>query len=401
MIDFPNISDLCRSTPSRIIMLVIDGLGGLPHPENGKSELETANLPNLNRLAQISDCGLTTPVAPGITPGSGPGHISLFGYNPIEHLIGRGVVESLGIGIELRDNDVAARGNFCTIDSNGLIVDRRANRIPSNESNQLISLFDQIHIPDANVSTYPVKDHRFVFLIRGDDLDGHISETDPQIIGKAPMEAIALTPGSEKTAYIANKFISSAKNLLQSQSTANMILLRGFSKLPELPNFADSYKLNPAAIAAYPMYRGLAKLIGMDVLQTGMTFDDELITLNQHFMEHDFFFLHYKPADAAGEDADFDTKVSKLEQIDSKIPELIDMEADVLIVAGDHSTPSIMGSHSWHPVPLMIHSKSTKHCGVDNFTERNCRNGSIGTISATDVMTLALAHAGKLSKFGP
>ncbi len=401
MIDFPYIRDICQSTPSKIVMLVADGLGGTPHPETGKSELETAHLPNLDRLAQRSACGLTTPVLPGITPGSGPGHMALFGYDPVKYLMGRGVLEALGIGVELAEGDVAARGNFCTVDSRGRLTDRRAGRIPTEESAPLVALLDQVEVPGVDISVYPVRDYRFVLVLRGDGLDDRVGETDPQALGVPPLEARALSSESEKTARAVNAFIAAARELLGDRDRANMVLLRGFSRLPHLPSMGETYNLRPGAIAAYPMYRGLAQVVGMKVLPTGSTFDDELDTLEQHYGEHDFFFLHYKPADAAGEDGNFEAKVARLEELDARIPKLLDLKPDVLVVAGDHATPAIMGSHSWHPVPLLVHSSLTRGEGAPEFSERGCAAGSLGRIPATSVMLLALAHAGKLVKFGP
>ena len=401
MIDLPYIGDVCRSTPSKIVMLVVDGLGGLPHPDTGKSELETASTPNLDRLAGRSSCGLTTPVTHGITPGSGPGHMALFGYDPVKYLMGRGVLEALGIGVELADGDVAARGNLCTVDSRGLVSDRRAGRISTEESAPLVELLDRIEVPGASVAAYPVRDYRFVLVLRGEGLEDDVSETDPQTVGEAPLEAKALSHGSEKTAGAANAFAAAARELLGERATGNMVLLRGFSRLPHLPDFGAAYRLNPAAVAAYPMYRGLAKLVGMRVLAMGQSFDDELDILGQHFAEHDFFFLHYKPADAAGEDGDFSAKVARLEELDATMPRLLALGPETLVVAGDHSTPAIMASHSWHPVPLLVHSPLARGDGAAGFSERGCAAGSLGRIPATSVMTLALAHAGKLSKFGP
>ena len=401
MIDFPESQDLCQATPTKIVMLVVDGLGGLPHPDTRKSELETAALPNLDRLARESACGLTTPVGPGITPGSGPGHLALFGYDPVKYLIGRGVLEALGIGVELRDEDVAARGNICTVDGNGLIVDRRAGRISTEESTPIVSMLDRIEVGAVELSVYPVREHRFVLVMRGQGVGANVSETDPQDLRVGPLEAKALSDDSEVTATAVNEFVASTREALRSRNTANMVLLRGFSRIPQLPDMGEKYRLNPAAIAGYPMYRGIAELIGMEVLDAGATFDDELDTLERNFADHDFFFLHYKPTDAAGEDGDFSAKVAALQELDTRISRLLDLGPDVLVVAGDHSTPSIMGSHSWHPVPLMVHSALTKGDGVGEFSERGCAAGSIGRVSATSVMMLALAHAGKLRKFGP
>ncbi len=401
MIDLPYLSDVTRSTPSKIILLVADGLGGLPHPETGMSELETANTPNLDALAGESACGLTTPVAPGITPGSGPGHMALFGYDPVKYLMGRGVLEALGIDVELKAGDVAARGNLCTVDSDGLLVDRRAGRIPTRESVPLVEQLDRITVPGVELSVYPVQDYRFVLVMRGDGLDERISETDPQVVGAAPLDAEALSEDSAKAADAVNAFVIAARDVLGSRDKANMVLLRGFSMLPSLPAFGERYRLSPGAIAAYPMYRGLAKLAGMKVIPTGATFDDELDTLEEHYDEHNFFFLHYKPADAAGEDGDFDAKVAALEVLDSRIPRLRALNADALIVAGDHSTPAILRGHSWHPVPLMVNAESTKGDGVPAFSETACAQGSLGRIPATNVMMLALAYSGKLVKYGP
>ena len=401
MIDFPHIADICQSTPSKVVMLVVDGLGGAPHPETGKSELEEARTPNLDKLASRSVCGLTTPVMPGVTPGSGPGHLSLFGYDPVKYMIGRGVLEALGIDVEIREGDVAARGNFCTVDGQGKLVDRRAGRISSQESIPLCEQLDQIEVPGLEVSILPVQDYRFVALFRGEGLSEDVTETDPQILDVPPRRVEAMNPGAEKTAAAANALIEGAREALGDRDRANMALLRGFSQLPELPNFGHMYRLNPAAIAAYPMYRGLAKVAGMTVIPTGPNFQAEVETLAQRFQEHDFFYLHYKPADAAGEDGDFNAKVQALEALDEFIPGLLDLQPDAFVVAGDHSTPSILAAHGWQPVPLLIHSKLTLGEGIAAFDERNCATGSLGRIPATHLMFLALAHAGKLVKFGP
>ena len=408
MIDFPYLDEIVVSTPSKIVMLTVDGLGGLPHPDTRRSELETARLPNLDRLAACSACGLTTPVAPGVAPGSGPGHLGLFGYDPLKYLIGRGVLEALGIGVELEEGDVAARGNFCTVDADGLITDRRAGRVSTQESTPLVQALNQISLPGAGLSVYPVQDYRFALVLRGEGLGQRVSETDPERLEVPPLEVRVQSDGDDpahaddqRTAAAANVFVAEARELLREQRPANMVLLRGFSHIPHLPSMADRYRLTPAAIAAYPMYRGLASLVGMQVLPTGGTFQDEVATLTERLDQHDFFYIHYKPADAAGEDGDFDAKVRALEELDAFIPALLELQPDVLMVTGDHATPSIIASHSWHPVPFLLHSRWTQGEGVDAFHERACAGGSLGRIPATSVMMLALAHAGKLTKFGP
>ncbi len=400
MIDFPYLDDICRRTDSRIILLVVDGLGGLPRPLTGKSELETAHTPNLDALAGRAVCGVTTPVAPGITPGSGPGHLALFGYDPLKYVIGRGALEALGIGIDLGPDDIAIRCNFCTLDSNGVLTDRRAGRIRSSESAPLVERLSGISIPGVELMVRPVQDYRFVVVIRGEGLGGDVTDTDPQRTGFKPLDPTGRSKAAERTARKAAEFIEAARDILGGRDTANMILMRGFSKRPDWPLFGERYNLNPGAVAAYPMYRGIANLLGMRVIPTGHDFDAELDTLSERLDDHDFMFLHYKPADAAGEDGDFDAKVRTLEELDARIPRLLDFGADVVAVAGDHSTPSVLGAHSWHPVPLLINSPTTARLGSPGFNERDCASGYLGGIPATSLPLLLLAHAGKLDKFG-
>ena len=401
MIDLDVLGEYIQTTPSKIVMLVVDGLGGLRHPETRLSELETAHTPNLDALAHESACGLTVPVLPGVAPGSGPGHLALFGYDPLKYLIGRGALEALGIEVDLREGDVSARGNFCTVDSDGLLLDRRAGRVPSEVTIPLCRELDKIDVEGADLRVHPVEGYRFVLHLRGEGLDEGILETDPQRTGAHALEARARQPQGEKTTRMVNEFVAKARDVLKEEERANMVLLRGFSSLPHLPSMGAAYGLNPAAIAAYPMYRGLATLAGMKVVPTGRTFADEVDTLSQHYDEHDFFYIHYKPADAAGEDGNFEAKVKALEDLDAHIPRLRDLNPDVMMIAGDHSTPAIMAAHSWHPVPFLLRSPWTRGEGADSFSERSFASGSLGTIPATQGMLLALAHSGKLVKFGP
>ena len=401
MIDLEQLHDCYVTTSSKIVLLVVDGLGGLPHPDTGRSELETANLPNLDAMARESACGVTTPVLPGVAPGSGPGHLALFGYDPLKYIIGRGALEALGIDVELRPGDVAARGNFCTVDGDGNLVDRRAGRIPTEFSAPLCKRLDTIELPGVQLDVFPVQDYRFVLRLRGEGLSEAITETDPQITGVPALPVKSLDAAAEKTAALINDFVAQAGNLLAEEEMGNMVLLRGWAQLPSLPPMGQIYRINPAGIAAYPMYRGLATVANMRIIPTGHTFSDEVDTLHEEFENHDFFFIHYKPADAAGEDGDFEAKVRALEDLDPLIPRIRELNPDVLMVAGDHSTPAIMAAHSWHPVPFMLHSKLTRGEGVPGFDERACNTGSIGSIPATYVMLLAMSHAGKLTKYGP
>lgn len=401
MIDLEQLRDCYVSTGSKIVLLVVDGLGGLAHPDTGRSELETASTPNLDAMAQQSACGLTTPVIAGVAPGSGPGHLALFGYDPLKYIIGRGALEALGIDVELRPGDVAARGNFCTVDAAGNLVDRRAGRLPTELSTPLCQRLDRIELDGVQCDVFPVQDYRFVLRLRGDGLSEMITETDPQITGVPDLKVMPMGPAAEKTARLVNQFVFRARQLLSEEERGNMVLLRGWAQLPSLPPMGDVYRLNPAGIAAYPMYRGLATVASMNIIPTGHTFADEVETLRQNYALHDFFFIHYKPADAAGEDGNFDAKVKTLEDLDQFIPQIRGLQPDVFMVAGDHSTPAIMAAHSWHPVPFMLNSRLTRGEGIPGFNERACAQGSLGRIPATSIMLLALSHSGKLNKFGP
>ena len=392
--------ELSVRTDSKILLLVVDGLGGLPHPDTGRSELETANTPNLDALARRSACGLTIPVSAGVTPGSGPGHLALFGYDPMEYVVGRGALEALGIGIELGKDDVAVRCNFATLDERGALTDRRAGRIPSAESAPLVEALSAISVDGAETLVEPVQDYRFVVVFRGEGLGDEVSDTDPQRIGVPPLEPFGATEPARRTARMAAQFIDAAREMLAPRQTANAILMRGFSKTPSWRRFGDIYKLDAGAVAAYPMYRGLASLVGMDVLETGADFDAELDTVERNLPGKDFVFLHYKPADAAGEDGDFDGKARALEELDKRMPRVVALGADVLAVTGDHSTPAILGAHSWHPVPALISSASTAGMGVSEFSERRFAAAALGIQSATTIMPQLMAHAGKLQKYG-
>ncbi|OGL03022.1 MAG: phosphoglycerate mutase [Candidatus Rokubacteria bacterium RIFCSPHIGHO2_12_FULL_73_22] len=398
------IAPLVVPNTTKIVLLSLDGLGGLPRPETGRSELETARLPNLAALAAEAACGRLRHVAPGITPGSGPGHLGLFGYDPLRHQVGRGVLEALGIEFDLRAGDVAARGNFCTVDAAGRITDRRAGRIPTETCVRLTERLRTIRLPGVELFVEPVKEHRFVLVLRqtrrGGALAGRLSETDPQAVGRPPLPVRALAPGARATAERVNRFVAEARRRLRDATPANMVLLRGFDQLPKLPRFPEVFGLGSAAIAAYPMYRGLAKLVGMEVLKTGGTFADEVATLREHWDGYDFFFVHYKDTDKAGEDGDFDAKVDALERLDRFVPAIRDLRPDVLVVTGDHATPSILAAHGWQPVPILLWSRYCGADGVTAFTERTCAAGSLGVLPAHHLMPLVMANALRLTKFG-
>jgi len=400
MVNLELIKSISRSSPTKIVLLVIDGLGGLPRPETGKTELETASTPNLDKLAAKGVCGLSDPVGPGITPGSAPGHLALFGYDPVSFNIGRGVLEAMGIDFDLQPGDAAARGNFCTVDKADLITDRRAGRISTEKCAELCQLLDGLLIENVKIFVQPVREHRFIAVFRGGGLSPDVSDSDPQQLGVTPKVITALSPEADRMAGIANQFVAQAKTTLSEHLPANMVLLRGFSKQPHFPTMGEIYKLKPAAIAGYPMYRGLARLIGMKVLETGTSIEDEFKTLIQNYARYDFFFLHIKGTDSAGEDGDFDRKVKIIEQVDKALAELMSLQPEVIVVTGDHSTPALLRGHSWHPVPVVLYSRWCRPDRVSEFSESACISGGLGRFPATQIMPLAMANALKLTKFG-
>ncbi|HUE74241.1 MAG TPA: 2,3-bisphosphoglycerate-independent phosphoglycerate mutase [Pirellulaceae bacterium] len=385
---------------SKIVMLVADGLGGLPLSPGDKTELETANRPNLNALAAVGVQGGSIPVAPGIAPGSGPGHLGLFGYDPIQYVIGRGALEATGIGFELQPGDVAARGNFCTLDAAGEISDRRAGRIPSEESAPLAVRMRQVKVPGVEMFVEPVKEHRFVVVFRGSGLAGHVKDTDPQKTGVAPLTAEAVDAASKRTAEVANEFIAQATKLLAGEKKANGLTLRGFAERPHLPTYEEVYGLKAAAIAVYPMYKGLARLVGMDIVGQAQSLAEQMQVLEQIWAKYDFFFIHFKYTDSTGEDGNFDAKVKKIEELDAAIPRITALKPKVLIVTGDHSTPSYLRSHSWHPVPTLLVSDCCRPDGHTTFGENTCVRGGLGQFEAKYLMALALSNAGRMTKYG-
>ena len=399
MVEQEFLKKLATKTDSKIVLIVMDGIGGCQN-ETGKTELEAANHPNMDALAKKSVCGLSDPISAGITPGSGPAHLSLFGYDPLKHEIGRGLLDTLGIDFHFTPDDLAARGNYCTVDDNGFITDRRAGRISTEKNIALCKKLDGMEIDGVKIFAMPVKEHRFSVIFRGKNLSDKLLDSDPQKEGLKPLDAVATEKSAELSAKIVNKFIQKAKEILKSEHPANMILLRGFSKMVNLPKFQDVYKLNPACIAIYPMYKGLARLCGMDVLNAGDTIESEFQTLKENFSKYDFFYFHIKQTDSSGEDGDFQRKVKVIEQVDKSIPLLTNLNPDVIIITGDHSTPAVHAGHSWHPVPVLIYSKKCRFDKVERFSEIDCIAGGLGRLNARDVMPLALSNAGKLLKYG-
>ncbi|MCM8767642.1 MAG: 2,3-bisphosphoglycerate-independent phosphoglycerate mutase [Candidatus Omnitrophica bacterium] len=395
--------EIIQKNENKILLLVLDGVGGLPNPETGKTELETAHIPNLNYFAKIGSCGLITPVLPGITPGSGPGHIALFGYDPIEIQIGRGILECLGIGLEVKKGEIAIRGNFATIDEKRIVIDRRAGRISTEQNKKIVELISKNikEIKGIKIKIQTVKEHRCAIILSGENLSEDITENDP---GKEGLPLKNFEPTSEKGKFMAeimNQFEEKVISLLKSlNSKANCLLLRGFSTYPDIQPFEQRYKLKACCIATYPMYKGLSKLVGMDIIDCGETIEEEIETLKKVYNDYDFFFVHIKKTDSFGEDGNFEGKVKILEEIDKKIEPIKNMNFEAIGITGDHSTPSRLKSHSWHPVPFVLVSPNTLPDQVEKFTERECAKGILGNLYSKNIIYLLLACSLKLGKFG-
>ncbi len=390
----------------KIVLLVMDGLGGLPMEPGGPTELEAARTPHLDRLAAEGMTGLNVLVRPGLEPGSGPGHLSLFGYDPIRYQVGRGVLEALGIGFPLQPQDLAARGNFATVDSEGRIVDRRAGRISTEECQRLTAKLQEATqdvLPGYQVFVLPVKEHRFVLVLRGEGLGGALTDTDPLEVGKPPLPVRdeSGTPEGQRTAELLNRWLQAARRVLADEPQANSLNLRGISKDPGLPKFPEIYGLRAGAIAVYPMYRGVARLAGMEVIPfQGDRPHHQVDALERVWEEYDFFFVHVKKTDSYGEDGNFQAKVREIEAVDAQIPRILALEPGVLVVTGDHSTPARLRSHSWHPVPTLLWGPRVIPDAVTRFGERACAQGHMGLFHGTTLLPQAMAHAGRLKRFG-
>ncbi len=397
---------LAVKTDSKIVLIVMDGVGGIHTLNSPRTALEIAKKPNLDALALRSALGRANPADVGITPGSGPGHLALFGYDPIvpAHEIGRGVLEACGINFRLNANMVATRGNFCTLGPDKKITDRRAGRIPSEEGARICAKLQAAikEIDGVKIHVLPVKEYRFCAIFEAPGLAPEVLDTDPQRVGleTLPAKNYADTEAARKMADIANKFIAKAFETIADEPKANGLVLRGFSVDPGLPTFQELYKLTPCAIATYPLYRGVASLAGMDVLETGQTIADEVETLKAAWDKYDFFFFHVKKTDSSGEDGNLDYKVHVIEEFDAALADILKLGPNVIAITGDHCTPYVMKGHSFHPVPLLV---CGDNCDVDDtnvFGEAECLRGSLGTIYSEKLMGLLLANAGKLNKFG-
>jgi 2,3-bisphosphoglycerate-independent phosphoglycerate mutase len=395
------LSELATGAGSTILLVVIDGLGGFADAEHG-TELEEAATPNLDRLAAEGTTGLLEPVGPGITPGSGPGHLALFGYDPFEFRLGRGTLSAAGLGVTLEPGDVAARGNLCTLDEHGLVVDRRAGRISDAEAVRVVhTLQREVHVDGAEVRFHHERGHRVLVVFHGEGLDPAVGDTDPQTTGEPPREPRALTPAATRAAKVVARTVAEARRVLASEPAANGLLLRGFDSHRELPSFRDRTGMRAAAAAVYPMYRGVARLLGFDVLGDPQDLEDQARLLEKHRDGADLFFVHHKDADAAGEDGDRTAKIRAIERLDAAVPDLLAaVEPGVVAVTGDHATPSQMAAHSWHPVPVLVHGPRVGRDEGDGFGERSCRAGALGIRPSIHLLPILMANAGRLEKYG-
>jgi 2,3-bisphosphoglycerate-independent phosphoglycerate mutase len=399
--DLEQIGQLAQDSERKVLLYVLDGLGGLPMEPGGLTELEAAATPNMDELAHAGSCGLHEPVAPGVTPGSGPGHLALFGYDPLRYETGRGVLSALGVEFPLQSSDIAARGNFCTLDAEGLVTDRRAGRIASEDAEPLVEALDAIELDGAEVFVRHVKEHRFLLVIRPEEPVGpDLADTDPGRTGVPPETVRALNAPSRPAVELVGAWLDAARDVLADQPHANMGLLRGFSSLPAWPTFPDTFGMRAFGAAAYPMYRGVARLVGMEARAVSEEPESLVHELQKRFDDYDFFFLHYKPPDKAGEDGDFDQKVAYIEAADRIVPGLIEAGPDVVLITGDHSTPALLRSHSWHPVPFLLYGGVGRSDSARRFGDRDCASGSMGLRRGRDLMPLAAARAGRLAKFG-
>ena len=384
----------------RIVLLVMDGLGGLPRAPGGPTELEAARTPNLDALARDAECGLQIPIDYGIAPGSAPGHLALFGYDPLRYPIGRGIVAALGIGYPIRSGDVAARLNFASRDDAGAVTDRRAGRIPTELCTRLAAQLDAITVPGVEIAVRPVRDYRAVVVFRGPGLSDRVTDTDPQATGVPARAPQATASEAEHTAAAAAAFVARARDLLAAAAPANEVLLRGFAQLPEIPSLGQRFGLRPVALAVYPDYKGVSRLVGMEVIDDLQDLAAQGRALVAAWPHHDYFFVHHKYTDSTGEDGNFDAKVAEIEGVDQFLPEVLACQPDVIIVTGDHSTPAVAQSHTAHPVPFLIHAAGARPDTVREFGERACAGGAWGVVPGRALLPIALGHAGKVARYG-
>ena len=400
MTDSALLQSLTQPAHTKLVLLVLDGLGGLPCRQGGPTELEAASTPNLDRMAAEGQTGLSQPIGPGITPGSGPGHLALFGYDPVTSNIGRGALSALGLGLRLDAGDLGVRLNFCTLDVQGNVLDRRAGRIATSLNKTLVEKLNTIEIPGVDLEFCTESQHRAVLIIRGSDLSSQVCETDPQAVGVPPLQPAPLAQSAARTSELLSTTLGAIRDCIGNESPANFVLMRGYAGLPALQSLESLYALRTVCLATYPMYKGLARAAAMAVIDGLESADDQIAALAAAWDDYDYFFVHHKAPDARGEDGDFDAKAAAIEEMDRRLPALLELGPDVVVVTGDHSTPSQLRQHSWHPVPCLFWGGCVLPDTVSSFGERSCGQGSLGVFPARSIMALMLAHGGRLRKFG-
>lgn len=399
-------SNLTLKTKAKLALVVLDGLGDLATREqNFLTPLEAAATPNLDTLAKNSAQGRMIPAAPGITPGSGPGHLGLFGYDPLEFEVGRGVIEALGLGLELQPGDVCARANFATLDAKGIVADRRAGRIPTETCEKLCAMLSAKvkNIGTTRVIIKPGKEHRFVVVFRGKGLEGPLTDADPNREGFPIPTVEPRDPKNlkqKKTAKLVANFYKVALPIIAKEHPANGFLMRGIAHQPDIPLFEERYSLKPAALAVYPMYKGLAQLVGMTKIEGPQTIQAQFERYLAEYDHFDFFFIHYKYTDKYGEDGNFMGKMKAIEEFDAALPVLLRKTPDVLAITGDHSTPCAVRGHSWHPQPVLLHSALSGSDKLERFTETGANLGSLGIFESKYLIRLMQANARMFDKFG-
>ncbi|MHA2179286.1 MAG: 2,3-bisphosphoglycerate-independent phosphoglycerate mutase [Candidatus Thorarchaeota archaeon] len=405
------------------VFVVMDGVGDRPQKElGGKTPLEAAKTPTLDKMAAEGQSALMNVIGPGITPGSDTAHLALFGYDPLAEYPGRGPLEAFGAGLETKPGDVAFRSNFATVDSKMVVLDRRAGRTFSpEEQEELQAALNGLEINDVKVRFIATVEHRGALVLEGEGLYAEISDVDPHETGKKILTVRALKPEAEKTAKVVNELMRVAHERMKGLETnkkrakkglplANAILLRGPGRHSDVPSLPQRYGIKSAVIAGGALYIGSAKYVGMEHIQvegqTG-TIDTNFDNIAAKTIEtiesgFNYVFVHIKATDNASHDGNAKEKILAIERTDAMIGKILEKVGDkiVMAVTGDHSTPVCIKEHSCDPVPILFWSNFIRPDSVKRFSEIDAAKGAMHTIRGIDVMPLLLGYAGYIDKFG-
>jgi len=410
---------------SKVLIVLLDGLGDRPSRSlNGMTPLQMAHKPGLDELAAEGITGIMDPVAPGIPVGSDTGHLSILGYDPYRYYTGRGPLEALGAGMDLRPGDVAFRVNFATVGDDWTVIDRRAGRISTEEARALGEAIREMAAgfdSEFRFEFLSTVEHRGVLVMRGDGLSDEVTDVDPHREGvKAEMpRPRSQTPEAERTARELERFLRRAREVLESHPLnvervkkglrpANAILPRGAGKMPKLPSLRERFGVSSVVIAGGALYRGVCRAAGMDVrivpTATGTLNTDLNAKFNAAFESlrtYDLVFLHIKGTDTASHDRNPAVKASFIEKVDRELRARIDQLQDVVVcVTGDHTTSSIDGRHHGDPVPILIWGEGVRRDKVVRFDEVSCADGALGRIRGLDVMNVLMDLVGRVEMFG-